>query len=266
MVKYAPFKEGKIKYTDSGKGRVVIFLHGFLESHTMWRFYENNLPTKIRSISIDLPGHGGSNNFGYNHSMELMAQSVKAVLNQEGIRKVVVVGHSLGGYVALAFAELYPDMMKGLIMYFSSAAADTEEKKVNRNRTIKLVEKNKSSFIRNSIPFLFAEKNQGKHLKKIARLIKEANKMGIQNIIASLEGMRDRSDREIVLKFAPFPIHYISGDLDPVLPIKLLKDQSKIPLNGSIDILKNTGHMGFIENKKESFNAVKRFVTKIYLS
>jgi len=264
LVKYAQFKEGKIKYTDSGQGRVVVFLHGFLESHKMWRYYQNNLPSKIRSICIDLPGHGNSDNFGYNHSMELMAQSVKAVLKKEGVRKAILVGHSLGGYVALAFAELHPDIMKGLIMYFSSAAADSKEKKHNRNRTIKLVERNKASFVRNSIPLLFAEQNRKKHAKKIASLIKEANKMGVQSIIASLGGMRDRSDREIILKFAPFPIKYVSGDLDPVLPIEMLINQANIPNTASITVLKNTGHMGFIENKRESFVAVKEFIDTIY--
>lgn len=264
MNKYASFREGKIKYTDTGKGRVVVFLHGFLEDHSMWRFYKNHLPKHIRSICIDLPGHGKSDNFGYIHSMELMAESVQSVLKKEGLRKVILVGHSLGGYVAIAFAELYPDMMKGLVMYFSSAAADTQEKKNNRNRTIKLVEKNKSSFIRISIPLLFAEHNRTKYLKRISVLVRNANKMGIQSIIASLGGMRDRSDREIVLRFAPFPITYIAGDLDPVLPLKKLQSQAELPRDCSITVLKNTGHMGFIENKQESFLAVKRFVNSIY--
>ena len=264
MNKFASFREGKIKYTDTGTGRVVVFLHGFLESHEMWRYYESHLPKRFRSISIDLPGHGKSDNFGYIHSMELMAESVRAVLKQEGLRKVIVVGHSLGGYVAIAFAELYPEMMKGLVMYFSSAAADTEEKKKNRNRTIKLVEKNKASFVRNSIPLLFAEHNRTKYLKRISSLIKQANNMGVQSIIAALGGMRDRSDREIVLKFAPFPIKFVSGDMDPVLPIDMLVEQAQLPADCSITVLKNTGHMGFIENKRESFLAVKEFLELVY--
>ncbi len=264
MKKFATFKGGKIRYTDTGKGRAVVFLHGFLESHEMWQYYPTHLPKHIRSICIDLPGHGSSDNFGYIHSMELMAESILAVLKAEGLRKVILVGHSMGGYAALAFAELYPDMMKGLVMYFSSATADNQEKKKNRNRAMKLVERNKSSFVRNSIPLLFAEGNRHRHLKRISVLVKRANKMGIQNINASLGGMRDRSDREIVLKFAPFPITYIIGDLDPVLPAKKLAAQSKIPENGTLTILKSTGHMGFIENKQKSFLAVKAFVTKAY--
>ncbi|MFT6322952.1 MAG: pimeloyl-ACP methyl ester carboxylesterase [Halieaceae bacterium] len=264
MNKSVPFKEGKIRYTDTGKGRAVVFLHGFLESHEMWIYYTHHLPKTIRSICIDLPGHGKSDNFGYVHSMELMAEAVRCVLKQESIRKVIIVGHSMGGYTALAFAELYPDIVKGLIMYFSSASSDSLEKKQNRNRAIRLVEQNKSSFIRNSIPLLFAEKNRIKYRKTISSLIKKADQMGIQSIIASLGGMRDRSDREIVLKFAPFPVTYIIGELDPVLKADHLLSQSKISAINSHTFLKETGHMGFIENKKESYLAVKDFIQLIY--
>jgi pimeloyl-ACP methyl ester carboxylesterase len=242
----------------------VVFLHGFLESSDMWNYYGKNLPKNIRSICIDLPGHGRSDNFGYVHSMELMAESVRAVLKQENIRKVILVGHSMGGYTALAFAELYPDMIKGVSLYFSSATADNIEKKANRNRAIKLVEKNKSAFIRHSIPFLFTEENRKRYASKITAISKKADRMGVQSIIAALGGMRDRSDSEIVLKFAPFPFSYIIGDMDPVLPADTLIRQSKIPQNCTLVILKKTGHMGFIENKKATFLAVKTFIQSIY--
>lgn len=264
MTKTVHFREGKIRYTDTGKGRAVVFLHGFLENLEMWNYYTTHLPKKIRSICIDLPGHGKSDNFGYVHSMNLMAESVRAVLKQEGLRKVILVGHSMGGYAALSFAETYPDMIKGVSLFFSSAAADSLEKKKNRNRAIKLVEQNKSSFVRNSIPLLFTERNRKKYAKTIKTLIKKANQMGVQNIIAALGGMRDRSDNEIVLKFAPFPFSFIIGDMDPVLPAEMLIKQSEIPLNSTLVILKNTGHMGFIENKKATYLAVKEFIKSIY--
>ena len=264
MIKVAHFRSGKIRYSDSGKGRTIVFLHGFLESLEMWNYYPTHLPKKFRSICIDLPGHGKSDNFGYVHSMKMMAESVNAVLKQENIRKVIIIGHSMGGYVALSFAEMYPDMIKGISLFFSSAAADSQEKKTNRNRAIKLVEQNKSSFIRNSIPLLFTSSNRKKYAKTINTLINRAEKMGVQSVIAALGGMRDRSDNEIVLKFAPFPFSYIIGEKDPILPAHILIEQSKIPQNSSLVILKNTGHMGFIENKKETFLAVKNFIQRIY--
>lgn len=264
MIKTVKFREGKVRYSDSGKGRAVVFLHGFLEDMEMWKYYVSHLPKKIRCISIDLPGHGKSDNFGYVHSMQLMAESVRAVLKQEGIRKVILVGHSMGGYTALAFAETYPDMIKGVSLYFSTASADSKEKRQNRDRAIKLVEQNKSSFVRNSIPLLFSDKNRKKYAKTINTLVKRADKMGVQSIIAALGGMRDRADNEIVLKFAPFPFHYLIGDLDPVLPAEKLIHQSTIPQNCKTIVLKNTGHMGWIENKRASYLAVKDFIQSIY--
>lgn len=263
MSKIATFKGGEIAYTDKGSGTAVVFLHGFLESRDMWRYYVNKLPKKFRTICIDLPGHGESQNFGYNHPMELMAEAVHAVVKQEKLRKVTIVGHSLGGYVGIAYAELYPDILKGLVMYFSSAACDSDEKKINRNRAIKLVKQDHKSFIRNSIPMLFAEHNRDKYMKTIQRLVAKANKMGPQSIIAALEGMRDRNDREIVVKFAPFPVHYVIGELDPVLPAEILLKQAEISEKGSYTLLKKTGHMGFIENKKETFLAVKSFLESL---
>jgi pimeloyl-ACP methyl ester carboxylesterase len=264
VIKIADYKGGKIRYSDSGNGRTVVFLHGFLESMEMWKYYTSHLPKHIRTICIDLPGHGKSDNFGYNHSMGMMAECVHAVLKKEGVRKIVLVGHSMGGYAALAFAELYPDIIKGLVMFFSSATSDSEQKRFNRNRAIKLVEQNKDSFVRNSIPLLFAEKNRIKYKKSISTLIKRANHMGVQSIIASLGGMRDRSDREIILRFAPFPVKYIVGELDPVLPMNQLIEQSKLPEKAYLTVLKNTGHMGFIENKKQTFLSVKEFIDIVY--
>lgn len=264
MIKYVSFKNGKLRYTDSGKGRAVVFLHGFLENSDMWNYYVAHLPKKYRSICIDLPGHGKSDNFGYNHTMELMAEGIRAVMKQEKIRKVILVGHSMGGYAAMAFAELYPDNTKGVLLYFSSAAGDNKEKKKNRNKAIQLVKRNHTSFVRNSIPLLFSPKNRVKYQKTISVLVKKATQMSQQSIIAALEGMRDRSDREILLKFAPFPIGFVIGELDPVLPAATLLAQAKITQNAYVVFLKNTGHMGFIESKKESYLGVKNFIKSIY--
>lgn len=108
-MKKAKFKNGDIHFSDTGKGRVVVLLHGFLGSHEIWEQTISNLSKSYRVIAIDLPGHGGSDNFGYVHTMDLLAKSVKAVLDHLHLKKYVLVGHSMGGYAALAFADLFPD-------------------------------------------------------------------------------------------------------------------------------------------------------------
>ena len=111
---YADFKFGKIAFTVNGKGRAVVLLHGFLGSSQTWELMTEALSKNFKVICIDLPGHGQSECFGYTHSMELMAQSVKAVMDTLRLKKYVIIGHSMGGYTGLAFAELYPDFLRGL--------------------------------------------------------------------------------------------------------------------------------------------------------
>jgi pimeloyl-ACP methyl ester carboxylesterase len=263
-VKHASFKNGNVAYTDTGKGRAVVFLHGFLEASNMWNYYVKHLPKAYRKICIDLPGHGQTDNFGYNHSMEIMADAVRAVLKQIDVRKAVFVGHSMGGYVALALAEGYPEMCNGVLLYFSSAAADNAEKKKNRNRAIDVVKKNHPLFVQSTVPFLFTDKNRAKYEKTIARLVLAGKFMSKQGIIAALEGMRDRSDREIVLKFAPFKIGFVIGKEDPVLPYKNLLVQAEINPDTQVYLLEKTGHMGHIENKKETFASTRSFLDFVY--
>jgi len=104
---YAEFKKIKIRYSDTGKGRVIVLLHGFLGSHDVWSEFVKKLSKRFRVITVDLPGHGETPSIGYYHSMELLAQSVKSVLDKIGVRRYVMVGHSMGGYAALAFTELF---------------------------------------------------------------------------------------------------------------------------------------------------------------
>ena len=128
------YKKAKINFTDVGKGTAVVLLHGYLENLSMWDCFISELSKKNRIVSIDLLGHGQSDCLGYVHSMEDQAEMVSEDLSHLKIKKAVLIGHSMGGYVALAFAELYSDHMKGLVLMNSTSRADSDEKKHNRNR------------------------------------------------------------------------------------------------------------------------------------
>ena len=136
------YKNTAISYSDTGKGTAVVLLHGFLENKKMWDDYIPVLSQKNRVITIDLLGHGDSECLGYIHSMEENAQVVRSVLTHLRIRKAVFIGHSMGGYVALAFADLYPNSIKGLVLLNSTAKADSAERKKNRDRAIVAVKQN----------------------------------------------------------------------------------------------------------------------------
>ncbi len=260
MIKTTQFKNGIVSFSDTGKGRVVVLLHGFLGSHVIWEKTIHFLSKYFRVISIDLPGHGQTDCFGYVHTTELMAKSVKAVMDSLRLKKYVIIGHSMGGYAALAFADMYPDNLRGLCLYHSTSYADSEEKKKDRSRSIKIVKSNHKIYTTEVIKNLFAEKN----LKYLKEEIAFAQKIGStcskQSIIASLEGMKDRPNRDIILGMAHYPIMMVIGEHDNVLPAKQLLEQSDLIKNKHILYLEHDGHMGFLESPRVSNTALKKFI------
>lgn len=243
------YKNININYADTGKGTAVVLLHGFLENSTMWDAHVPEFSKKNRVITIDLLGHGETGCLGYIHSMEDMADAVHAVLHSLRIKKAIFVGHSMGGYVALAFAELYPDMMKGLVLQNSTSRADSEERKQNRDRAIKAVKQSYTNFVRLSIANLFSEDNRERLEAEIEIVKQEALKTPLQGIVAALEGMKARNDREVILHFAPYPMLLILGKKDPVLPYDDNLEQIE---NTAVKLINYPdGHMSHIENKKQ---------------
>ena len=170
------YKNTKISYTEHGKGTAVVLLHGFLENQSMWDAFVPEFSKKYRVITIDLLGHGQTECLGYIHSMEDQADMVHHVLHELKIRKAILVGHSMGGYVALAFAELYPDNMKGLVLLNSTSRADSDERKLNRDRAIVAVKQNYATFVRMSIANLFSEDNRERLDEQIEKVKIEALK------------------------------------------------------------------------------------------
>ena len=254
------YKQTKISYTDVGKGSSIVLIHGFLENSTMWDFFIPHFSKKNRVICIDLLGHGASESRGYVHSMEDNADVVQAVLSELRIRKCVLVGHSMGGYVALAFAELYPDYVKGLVLLNSTSRADSDEKKHNRERAIKAVKHNHTNFVRLSIANLFSENNREKLSDAIEHVKTEALKTPLQGIVASLEGMKIRNDREVLLHFGAFPILLVLGKQDQVLKYTEAVEQvegTKVEL-----VTFDDGHMSTIENREDLLSVLNDFFKK----
>lgn len=262
---FVPYKYGKIHYTEKGSGRAVVLLHGFLENTHMWDDTIEQLP-KYRYISIDLLGHGESSCFGYVHTMEEMAKAVLAVLKHLRIQKAAFVGHSMGAYVALALAEEFPDMFKGLCLFYSTALADTQAKKIGRDQAIQLVKENHKSFIRKAVPMLFRPKNRTAFKEQVNSIKKEALATPKQGVIAALQGMKQRPDREIILKFAPYPVVFIAGTHDPVISINSVEQQVKDKENVYLIAINGAGHMGFIEEPKATQKALKQFLKLSYPS
>ena len=259
---YFVYKNTKIRYQDKGKGTAVVLLHGFLERIEMWEYFSSAISKSNRVISIDLLGHGETESVGYIHTMSMMAEYVMAVLNHLRVRKYVLIGHSMGGYVALSLSEKYSDNIKGLCLFHSTSLPDTEEKKKNRTNAISIVKENHKSFIRSAIPLLFRPKNRKIYNKEL----KEAKSQGLttskQGIVAALEGMKIRHDFEVILRFAYFPKHMVIGRYDKAIPYSSLIDQVDNAKNLTYDIFP-TGHMGHIEAREDTLKSISIFINSV---
>ncbi|MFV8363205.1 alpha/beta fold hydrolase [Flavobacterium sp. ZT3P35] len=255
------FKNTNISYSDTGKGTAIVLLHGFLENKGMWDFYIPEFAKKNRVITIDLLGHGETECLSYVQTMEDNADAIHAVLSELRLRKSIFVGHSMGGYVALAFAELYPDTIKGLVLLNSTAKADSAERKINRDRAIKAVKQSFVNFISLSIANLFSETNRERLSSEIEKVKKEAIKTPLQGIVASLEGMKIRPDRDVLLHLTSYSKLLILGEKDPVLNYEETKEQIE---NTSVKLVTfPDGHMSHIENQDQLLIVLLAFFKSI---
>ena len=240
----------------SGKGNPLVLLHGFMESQAIWDKFFDALGAERCVITIDLPGHGGTPQFGEIHSMTLMAECVKAVLDVENIEKATIIGHSMGGYVTLEFVHLYPERVEKFGLFHSQAAAESEQGIINRNRAIEALKQNKKVFITQLIPDLFAPENIEKFQPEIQNLIAIAQEMTAESIIAALLGMRDRACRLNVLATTTKPVVVIQGKQDKRFPDEMIFSQIQLCNQAEVMYL-NCGHMGFIECEQETIDFLK---------
>ncbi len=258
------FKNKNLHFKDEGKGNVIVLLHGFLESLEVWDEFSNSLSNNFRVISIDLPGHGKTEIIDKVHSMDLMADCVKAVLDNLKIEQCVMIGHSMGGYVTLSFAKKYPDLLKGFALFHSHAAADSEEVKQGRERTIAIVRLNHQGYVKKFIPELFAAENVEIYKNEITQLLETAGEIKKESIIAALEGMKSRTGKLELLTSTDLPVLFIIGKKDPRFAFNKMIAEAMLPNHAETLILGNVGHMGFIEAKKETLKSVKCFAMKTF--
>lgn len=264
MHSFVDYNQGKIYFQDEGHGPTIILLHGFLENMNMWKGFTKYLSQNFRVITPDLPGHGKSSTYGAHSSMEFMAGAVHEVIKMLGVEKAVIIGHSMGGYVAQTFVELFPEIAVGFGYFHSHAAADSPESKINRGRAIKVVEENHQSFISNFIPDLFTEENREKYFAEIEIMQTEASQMNKDGIIGALYAMRERKDGYKLLKNTVLPVLFIIGKQDIRAPMEELKKQIFIAQKSQILILDKVAHMGFLEDSKSCLTFIEGFVKGCY--
>ena len=253
------YKKAAVFYTDTAtsNGTTIVLLHGFLENASMWNEISSELSKRNRIVTIDLLGHGRSDCLGYLHSMELFSETVEAVLKQLRIRKCIVIGHSLGGYVALAFAERNPQKIKGLCLLNATSNEDDQERKQSRTRANMMIQNNFTTMVRMSFTNLFSEVSRVNYADEIKNGLDEALKTSIQGYIAGQEGMKLRPNRNHVLAKNDFKKMIITGRKDPVLEIQ--KSIEEAEKTNSKLIIFPDGHMSHIENFAKLIVVLKNF-------
>jgi pimeloyl-ACP methyl ester carboxylesterase len=261
MVKKTSFKNSDVAYSDQGEGPCFVLLHGYLETRHIWKGFVEQFPEGFRVIAIDIPGHGESGTWGDNHQMDDLASAVLAVIKSEQLDKVFMVGHSMGGYVVMAFAQLFPERLLGYSLLHSTCFADSEEKRHNRDREISLVLcRKKSQIINLNIPKAFAEENVEMLEIEVERAKNIAHTNSEAGIVAILNGMKDRPDRTPVLEDPELPVLLVGGLKDNYIPKEVFERLVSLAPHASVLRLSESGHMGFIEEPESVSRALIQMV------
>lgn len=243
----------------------IVFLHGFAESRAIWTEFIRAFPAGYQLFTLDLLGHGDNISDGSDYSMEAQARYVAEQLRQQNVEQALLVGHSMGGYVALAVAEQIPDTVAGLVLFHSTALPDTDEKKANRDKNKDFVLRHGvGKFMDSFIRPLFAPANrerlaaQQAFLEAIGRDTQEATVLG------GLEAMKNRPDRTHVLREARFPVLFIGGKDDVAVAVESLLPQLALPAESYALLLGNVGHLGYFEEPERTRHALLAFAEAIY--
>ena len=264
MINLFQYKTGQINYADQGSGVVIVLIHGYLETLDVWNDFACKLAGQYRVISPDLPGHGNSDIYGETHTMEFMAEAIKELLKSLNIKKAFLTGHSLGGYVAVAFAELFPEILSGYCLFHSHPLEDTPEALEKREREIALVKGGKKDLMYpDNIAKMFATSNLQKFSASLQRSKEIASSLPGDGIIAVLKGMMARPSRLKVMEEGKVPCLWILGAMDNYINCELAQTKVKLPQNAELIVLKNSGHLGFIEEEELSLKVIESFMERL---
>ena len=249
-----------ISYKEQGKGKPIVLIHGFMGSHEYWEKVVPKISEDYRVIAIDLPGHGDSTAIKEEHSIEDYADVLKELLDQLNIKQITLFGHSLGGYITLAFAQRYANYLNGFSLIHSTAYPDSEEAKKGRAAN---VEKVKNEGVKNVvdglIPKLFSPKNVQKNNSEIELAKKIGYKTSVEGTVKALISMKDRPNRNHVLNDTNLPVLLLAGKDDQIIPPE--KTFSVKKENIKTATLNSAGHMSMYESPEELVNEMKDYLS-----
>lgn len=251
MLKTFEYNKATISYRSEGEGKTVLLLHGFGEDSSIWNAQVAFLQQHCRVITPDMPGSGNSELraiTGDSPAMEDYAAIILALLDNEQIDRCILLGHSMGGYIALAFAASYPERLEAFGLINSTAFADSAEKKQVRARAIETIGAHGAyAFLKTTIPTLFSTAFRGQHPEQISALIEKGKEFSKEALQQYYRAMMNRPDRTAVLKSNPLPVLFVIGTEDAPAPMNDVLQQTHLPDKSYIHVLQGIGHMSMLE-------------------
>jgi len=254
MQKTLLYQGDALSYRVEGNGKAVVLIHGFGEDSSIFDQQVDFLKDHYLLIVPDVPGSGKSallqppTQQSASITIDDYAHCIHAILIQENITSCIMLGHSMGGYITLAFAELYPKALVAFGLINSTAFADTQEKKDNRKRGIELIGKYGAyAFLKNTIPNLFGKQFKENYPEKIDSLIEAGKQFSAAACQQYYTAMMNRPDRTNLLRNNPLPILFVIGTEDVAVPLNDILQQTHLTACAYIHIFENTGHMSMWE-------------------
>jgi pimeloyl-ACP methyl ester carboxylesterase len=252
----------QIYFKDQGKGFPIVLLHGFCENHQIWNGFAEDLALNFRVITPDLPGFGKSQLPHQPFSIDDIADQMLTWLHQSGIEYSILIGHSLGGYITLAMARKKVEAFAGIGLFHSTAFADSDDKKANRDKTIEFVQKNGvAPFASTFVQGLFRD-SQSKYLTQVNKI---ACATPLETVISYTKAMRDRESAIEFLRTLPIYLLVIAGIHDSIIPVAVSKQLAEIGPKVVYQPLEHSGHMGMLEDKQRALNAIRDFSNRCLL-
>jgi pimeloyl-ACP methyl ester carboxylesterase len=293
MQKSFIYRESIISYRVEGKGNPLLLIHGFGEDSHIWDQQISFLKDHCLLIIPDLPGSGksslldsklkvkseklketndqlpsntqnleSSTQYSAAITIDDYASCIHAILQEEQISSCIMLGHSMGGYITLAFAEKYPSLLKGFGLIHSTAFADTEEKIKIRERSIDLIAQyGAHAFLKTAIPNLFGSTFKKEHYEKVDELMNAAIVFTKEALQQYYRAMILRTDKTTVLQGNPLPILFVIGTEDAAVPMEDMLQQTSMPLHSHIHILQDVGHMSMWEAPEELNQFILSFIS-----
>lgn len=251
-----------LDFFEKGEGNPLVLIHGFCETSLMWISLAESLSDEFRVICPDLPGFGKSSLPSDLNSLEQVAILLENWMVDQNIQNPIIIGHSLGGYVALALLERMQDKINGIGLFHSTAFDDDLDKKEMRDRTVTFLQKHGvDKFVTTFVPTLFPDSRKAELKHEINEAISQAKSSSLEGLIAFSHAMRDRKDRTKIIKEYQGPSLFIAGTHDSAIKIELSRAQQH--LFTTYHELPETGHMGMIEQKEKTQEKIRRFCVEI---